>query len=121
MSCGKQFLLPSSELAEGQFREAQIQHNNRPIWLIVTRQSGTIRAWFNVCPHQGRSLNYAPDKFMTDPNGQLMCAAHGAVFEPENGVCTKGPCLGAPLKAIEASEENGRIFGSITNNSQSVL
>ena len=109
----KQFLLNSDQLTEGQFREAQIQHQGRPVWLIVTRQSGRIRAWFNVCPHQGRSLNYAPDRFLTDPNGQLVCAAHGAVFEPENGVCTNGPCLGAALKAIETVEHNEQIFGRI--------
>lgn len=114
MSCENQFLLDSVDLAEGQFREAQMQHNNRAVWLIVTRQSGNIRAWFNVCPHQGRSLNYAPDKFLIDPNGQLICAAHGAVFEPENGLCINGPCLGASLKAIETTEQNGKIFGNVS-------
>ena len=109
----KQFLLNSGELTEGQFREARMQHQGRIVWLIVTRQSGRIRAWFNVCPHQGRSLNYAPDRYLTDPKGQLVCAAHGAVFEPENGVCTNGPCLGASLKAIETTEHNEQIFGQI--------
>ena len=113
MSLEKQFLLNSSDLDDGQFREAQMQHNKRPLWLIVTRQSGVVRAWFNVCPHQGRSLNYAPDKFLTDPEGQLVCAAHGAVFEPLNGLCINGPCKGALLKAIETDERDGRIYGKI--------
>ena len=114
-SCEKQFLLNSSQLEEGQFREAQMEHNDRPVWLIVTRQSGIVRSWFNVCPHQGRSLNYAPDQFLTDPNGQLVCAAHGAVFEPEQGLCTNGPCQGASLKVIKTAEENGQIFGLLAD------
>ncbi len=64
---------------------------------IVLRRSGDrVQAWLNICPHAGRRLDYAPGKFLLD-QGRLVCAAHGASFELEKGVCVAGPCRGASL------------------------
>ena len=52
--------------------------------------------WLNICPHAGRRLDYAPGQFLLD-QGRLVCAAHGASFELEQGVCVAGPCRGASL------------------------
>jgi nitrite reductase/ring-hydroxylating ferredoxin subunit len=104
-----QFLIDSSELAEGAFREVELGAGDRPLWLVVTRHQGTARAWLNVCPHAGRALNWAPDRFLTDNHGRLVCAAHGAVFEPAGGVCVAGPCLGAALKAVDVAEHDGEV------------
>lgn len=104
-----QFLLNADDLPEGGFREAQAERDGRPLWLVLTRQQGTPRAWLNVCPHAGRSLNYAPDKFLVDGEGRLVCAAHGAVFEPLEGECVGGPCRGDRLRHVPVSEDEGRI------------
>ena len=64
---------------------------------IVLRRSGDrVQAWLNICPHAGRRLDYAPGQFLLD-QGRLVCAAHGASFELEQGVCVAGPCRGASL------------------------
>lgn len=64
---------------------------------IVLRRSGDrVQAWLNICPHAGRRLDYAPGRFLLD-QGRLVCAAHGASFELEQGVCVAGPCRGASL------------------------
>lgn len=64
---------------------------------IVLRRSGDrVQAWLNICPHAGRRLDYAPGQFLLD-QGRLVCAAHGASFELEKGVCVAGPCRGASL------------------------
>lgn len=106
---GKQFLFSSSALAEGAFREACVERGDTPLWLVVTRNQGTPRAWLNVCPHAGRALNWAPDKFLKDEHGRLVCAAHGAVFEPADGTCVSGPCQGAALRGVDVVEEDGEI------------
>ena len=59
-----------------------------------------IQAWRNCCPHQGRRLDYAPGRFLID-RGQLVCAAHGAVFRLEDGLCVGGPCRGEHLERVE--------------------
>lgn len=110
-----QFLLESSDLAEGAFREACVERDDDPLWLVITRYQGTPRAWMNVCPHAGRALNWAPDKFLTDDDGRLVCAAHGAVFEPADGACVSGPCQGAALRAVEIVEDHGEIRCAIAD------
>lgn len=105
----EQFLIASSDLAEGAFREVEIEAGDRPVWLVVTRHQGTPRAWLNVCPHAGRALNWAPDRFLTDELGRLVCAAHGAVFEPADGACVAGPCRGAGLTPVAVVETDGRV------------
>lgn len=104
-----QFLLKSGDLPEGAFREASAERDGRPLWLVLTRQQGTPRAWMNVCPHAGRSLNYAPDRFLVDGEGRLVCAAHGAVFEPIDGLCVGGPCRGDRLRDVTIIEQDGEL------------
>lgn len=111
------FLCDSHTLTEGHYHECRIPVSDlpadwadlMPVDLIVTRHQGEPKAWFNVCPHQGRPLNIAPNRFLTDENNQLVCCVHGAVFEPNQGRCVSGPCLNAHLKAINIREDNGQV------------
>lgn len=106
------FLCPASELAEGRYREFQVEHDGETLWLIATRYQGRVRAWLNLCPHQGRPLNFAPDRFLTDKDNRLVCSHHGAVFEPSTGECVAGPCKNAALREVSIDEPNGEIFVS---------
>ena len=49
--------------------------------IVLRRQGDVVQAWLNICPHAGRRLDYAPGKFLLD-QGRLVCAAHGASFNP---------------------------------------
>ena len=103
------FLCKSDELTDGRYREFHVETGNDSVFLVATRHHGDLRAWYNVCPHQGRALNFAPDRFITDDNGHLVCCAHGAVFEPDGGQCISGPCRNAELKAVTISESGGNV------------
>ncbi len=87
-----------------------IERDGRPCWLVLTRRQGWPRCWLNVCPHAGRSLNWAPDQFLKDPDGNLICAAHGAVFETDQGSCISGPCKGDQLTEVAVEEYQGAIL-----------
>ncbi|GAB4174964.1 MAG: Rieske (2Fe-2S) protein [Wenzhouxiangellaceae bacterium] len=106
----ERFLTDSSAVPEGAWREVQVQDEQHGTWLVLTRVDGVVRGWLNVCPHAGRALNWAPDRFLVDPEGQLICAAHGAVFRPDDGLCVAGPCRGASLTPVEVIERDGRIL-----------
>ncbi len=105
-----EFLCNSEEIGEGEFRERSLGQGQQRRYLIVTRRHGQLKAWLNICPHQGRALNWAPDQFLTDERGQLVCAVHGAVFEPDEGRCVSGPCLKASLRAVAIGEEDGKVW-----------
>lgn len=81
--------------------------------IIVHREGNRLAAWLNICPHQGRRLDYAPGKFLID-KGQLVCAAHGASFRLADGQCTSGPCLGSHLRRVRIEDTGGdalRVLG----------
>ncbi len=72
--------------------------------VLVRRVGERVQAWLNICPHAGRRLDYAPGKFLLD-QGRLVCAAHGASFELEHGVCVAGPCRGASLVPVAVATD----------------
>ena len=67
--------------------------------ILLYRDNEEIQAWLNICPHAGRRLDYAPGKFLMQ-DGDLVCAAHGATFRLDSGLCVAGPCRGASLRAV---------------------
>ncbi|HLM52013.1 MAG TPA: Rieske (2Fe-2S) protein [Pseudoxanthomonas sp.] len=78
--------------------------------LILHRDGADARAWLNVCPHAGRRLDWAPGKFLQGKDGLLVCAAHGASFEPAGGLCVAGPCRGQSLRAVAVEVRDGEVF-----------
>lgn len=78
--------------------------------LIVRRSGDAVIAWFNICPHAGRRLDWAPGQFLLTKDGLLVCAAHGATFELESGSCVAGPCRGESLRAVPLRVEGDQVF-----------
>ncbi len=74
--------------------------------LIVIRCGDTVQVYANRCPHQGRRLDYAPDRFLIK-DATLVCAAHGAVFGMADGLCLQGPCRGESLMPYACQWQDG--------------
>jgi nitrite reductase/ring-hydroxylating ferredoxin subunit len=91
-------------------KEVQIDGATGPQWLMLFHRDGQLTAWRNVCPHQGRSLNWAPDEFLFGPEGLLICSHHGATFELPSGNCVDGPCKGARLTSVGIRVEEGWVY-----------
>jgi nitrite reductase/ring-hydroxylating ferredoxin subunit len=72
--------------------------------VLLRRVGDRVQAWLNICPNAGRRMDYAPGKFLLD-QGRLVCAAHGASFELEHGVCVGGPCRGASLRPVAVATD----------------
>jgi len=75
---------------------------------LVVNHDGAYRAYVNRCPHVGTPLDLWPNEFFTDDGRALVCSTHGAIFEPDTGFCTGGPCAGdrltrLPLRVEDAS------------------
>jgi nitrite reductase/ring-hydroxylating ferredoxin subunit len=102
-------LCPLTEVSpEG--KEVIYASEGKRCYLMLFAQAGEILAYHNVCPHQGRSLNYAPDRFLFDPNGQMVCPHHGALFDIRSGICLQGPCQGAALRKVAVHIEQGNVL-----------
>lgn len=70
---------------------------------------GQVYAYRNVCPHAARFLNFKPDSFLTRDRTLIICAGHGALFEPKDGRCIAGPCVGMALESLPAAVEDGLV------------
>jgi len=101
---------PLNELPDGGAREAVYRdRDGEELPVVVLREAERVYAYLNVCPHQGRELNFAPDRFMVR-DGVLMCAHHGATYRVADGACLGGPCRGAPLRALRAFVQDGDVL-----------
>ena len=76
---------------------------------FVVRYHGQACAYVNQCPHAGTELDWQPGEFFDITGLYLVCATHGALFEPTTGRCIAGPCRGAALRRLEVREANGEI------------
>lgn len=77
---------------------------------FVVRRGNEVWAYRNHCMHVGYPLNWKPHEFLTRDGRSIICAAHGAIYEFETGVCTEGPCPGKRLRAYPATVRNGTVF-----------
>jgi nitrite reductase/ring-hydroxylating ferredoxin subunit len=78
---------------------------------FVVRHAGAVRGYLNRCAHVAMELDWQPGRFY-DADGQwLLCATHGALYEPSSGRCAGGPCAGrGGLRPIRVIERDGSVL-----------
>lgn len=68
-----------------------------------------VRSYENICPHARLPLNAAADVFYDVSRTILVCANHGAHFDPATGICLRGPCKGMRLKVFPVAMEGQNV------------
>ena len=77
---------------------------------FAVRYAGAVHAYVNRCPHMGTELDWQPGEFFDLAGLYLVCATHGALFQPATGFCVSGPCRGASLERLATREDDGRVL-----------
>jgi len=77
---------------------------------FVVRYGQEPRAYLNRCAHLPIELDWTEGEFFESSGLYLMCATHGALYEPDTGQCAGGPCRGGRLHAINVIERDKKIF-----------
>jgi nitrite reductase/ring-hydroxylating ferredoxin subunit len=98
------------ELAPGRSRKFVLQCGGREIECFVVNFGGTLHAYVNQCRHVSMSLDWVENQFFTEDADFLLCPTHGALYDPESGVCVTGPPCGKALHRVPLVEENGRVI-----------
>ncbi len=77
---------------------------------FVIRYGDTAHAYLNRCAHVPMELDWNQGEFFESSGLYLMCATHGALYEPHTGRCAGGPCRGGRLHKIAVVEAEGKIY-----------
>lgn len=70
---------------------------------------GDVYAYVNRCRHIPITMDWVDNQFFSEDARYLVCANHGAVYEPTSGECHWGPCFGAALQRIPLEVNDGTI------------
>lgn len=82
----------------------------QPALGFVVRHAGRVHGYLNRCAHVPIELDWKEGEFFESGGEYLMCATHGALYEPGTGNCVGGPCRGARLHPISVHEAAGKIY-----------
>jgi nitrite reductase/ring-hydroxylating ferredoxin subunit len=88
----------------------EVQEWGRSARAFVLRFEGRVYGYINRCAHVPVELDWQPGRFFDDSGRWLICAVHGAVYDPGSGVCVGGPCRHKRLKPITVDEIEGRVY-----------
>jgi nitrite reductase/ring-hydroxylating ferredoxin subunit len=77
---------------------------------FVVRRNGTLRGFIDRCPHTGTPLAFLPDRYLTREGDLILCATHGALFRPDDGLCLAGPCAGRALTPWPVAVVDGAVL-----------
>jgi len=87
-----------------------VEHNGYLGPAFAVRHAGRVFAYLNRCAHKLVELDWQEGEFFDAEQRYLVCATHGALYDPASGVCVDGPCRGAALTAVPVREADGAVW-----------
>ncbi|WKB54574.1 Rieske (2Fe-2S) protein [Eleftheria terrae] len=87
-----------------------IQLWDHPARAFALRFDGRPVAYVNRCAHVPAEMDWQPDHFLDDSGEWIMCAIHGAIYDPRDGRCAGGPCPGGKLIEVKVDERDGKVY-----------
>lgn len=82
---------------------------------FAIRFEGQVHAYLNRCSHVAMEMDFQPNRFFDHSGKFLICATHGAMYQPQTGECRGGPCHGGLVK-IQLSEFDGVVHWHTSHN-----
>ncbi|AJW44911.1 MULTISPECIES: Rieske (2Fe-2S) protein [Ralstonia] len=88
----------------------QVDVRGRLVSAFVVRYAGAVHGYLNQCAHVPMEMDWQEGQFFESSGLYLMCATHGAIYEPDSGRCVGGPCRGAHLSKLDVAERDGAVW-----------
>ena len=107
----KRYLCASEDISEGghSFR-FNIAKDGTVSPAFVIRHHQGLKAYINRCAHLMLELDWEPGEVFDLDGEYLICANHGALYEPETGACAGGPCNGVGLEPLIVVETESKVY-----------
>ena len=82
----------------------------RPLRAFALRIDGRLHAYLNRCVHVAAEMDWQPGEFLDADRRWIVCALHGAAYEPAGGRCVGGPCGRGRLTPVDVGERDGQVY-----------
>ena len=101
-------LCPAADLLErGQAKVFDVLLWGQAARAFVMRFDGGLVGYVNRCAHVPVELDWQPGEFLDRDQRVIVCAVHGATYDPLDGRCVGGPCGRGKLMALSCAEIDG--------------
>lgn len=85
-------------------------HRDRIQPAFAVRHADRALAYLNRCAHRHVELDWEEGHFFDSDRRLLICATHGALYEPLSGFCVAGPCHGEGLVPLTVREHDDNVW-----------
>ena len=98
------------EVGPGQTKKFLLSVEGRETECFLVNYGGQYFAYVNRCAHVPMTMDWIDNQFLTEDGRYILCATHGAAFEPDTGECIFGPPCGKFLPRVPLRIEGGQIM-----------
>jgi len=98
------------EMAPGSVKKFGLICQKYRIDAFLINYQGAFHAYVNRCRHMTTPLDFVRYQFFTEDGRHLICMTHGALYDPESGVCVDGPCKGQSLYPLPVRVEGDEVL-----------
>lgn len=97
------------DFPDGASRKFTLRCRGERLEGFVVGFQGELFAYVNRCRHVPLPLDWMDNQFFTEDGSYLLCANHGALYEPATGECLWGPCVGERLQRVPLKVDAGAV------------
>lgn len=98
------------EVEPGKTKKFILSVEGRETECFVVNYDGQYFAYINRCAHVPMTMDWIDNQFLTEDGRYILCATHGAAFEPDTGECVFGPPCGKFLVRVPLTIDGDRIL-----------
>jgi nitrite reductase/ring-hydroxylating ferredoxin subunit len=100
------------ELRPGQTKKFLLECGGREVEAFLLNHAGSFHAYVNQCRHVPMNMDWVENQFFSEDGCHVLCATHGALYEPDSGECVAGPPLGKRLIRVPLAFAGEEIYAS---------
>jgi len=98
------------EIHPGKTKKFFLQIAEREVECFIVNFEGQLFAYVNRCRHVPMTMDWVENQFLTEDGRYILCATHGAAYEPQSGECVFGPPCGKFLDRVPLTVEDGQVI-----------
>lgn len=98
------------ELAAGETKKFILLVQGKELECFLVNYEGRLYAYVNRCRHVPMTMDWVENQFLTEDSRYIMCATHGACYEPDTGECIFGPPCGQFLEQVPLTTDGDQVI-----------